>query len=140
MTQQRQPRILLIDDIPEVRALISMLFGNAGYDIDAVDHMKQSSKRWRDYDIVLLDVMMPGEHGHNIAIRHMKHWGDSDRRPIIVLFSALSSDRLKEIASEIKTSARGASVYFFQKGRGIADLIEMVGSLANGSVEKEGAL
>ncbi|MBN2061652.1 MAG: response regulator [Deltaproteobacteria bacterium] len=60
-----QPRLLVVDDEEKVRKYLSKLLTNRGYQVDiapdgttALEMLKKT-----DYDIVLLDVIMPGPDG-----------------------------------------------------------------------------
>lgn len=55
-------RILIVDDEPEIRMLARMMLNSEGYDIDEVKSGEDCLKilKKETYDLILLDVMMPG--------------------------------------------------------------------------------
>lgn len=63
------PRILIVDDEPQIRTFLSFTFENAGYAVttaanggDAIALLADES-----FDILLSDVMMPEINGHQLA-------------------------------------------------------------------------
>lgn len=56
-----RPKILVVDDDEDVQELCRVLLSDAGYDVDTVsDGMRaQQHVRERDYDLFLIDLMMP---------------------------------------------------------------------------------
>ena len=59
-------KILIVDDDPDIREVLSIQLGNEGYDVlEAADGMKAigSVAQNPDVDLVILDVMMPGMSG-----------------------------------------------------------------------------
>ncbi|CUA99888.1 response regulator [Thiomonas bhubaneswarensis] len=77
------PRILVVDDDPELRAMLrDYLVGN-GYEVDLAAHgeaMRESLARARP-QAVILDIMLPGEDGLALA-RELRRDGDL---PILML-------------------------------------------------------
>lgn len=64
-------RILVVDDDPEIRALLEEYLGENGYltssipDGDSLEALLEK----RDVDLVILDVMLPGEDGYTLCRR-----------------------------------------------------------------------
>lgn len=57
-------KILVVDDDPDIRSLVKRALVSDGHQVDtAEDASGLSSERCRMYDLLLLDVMMPGEDG-----------------------------------------------------------------------------
>jgi two-component system, cell cycle response regulator CpdR len=63
------PRILIVDDEPQITAFLSLMFERAGYAVktacsgrDAIALCSQEP-----FDVVLSDVMMPEMNGHQLA-------------------------------------------------------------------------
>ena len=87
---QRKLRLLIVEDEIAIRTGLVDVFVYHGYDVDvAVDgpsglKMAQSGR----YDLVLLDVMLPGRNGYEIceAIR------EGDREQPIIMLTAKSGD------------------------------------------------
>lgn len=65
------PRVLVVDDDRETRELLSLYLGDQGFDVATVDDGK-AMDRWLAFnttDIVVLDLMLPGEDGLSLARR-----------------------------------------------------------------------
>jgi two-component system response regulator RegX3 len=101
---QRKLRLLIVEDETAIRTGLVDVFVYHGYDVDfAVDGptgfaMAQSGR----YDLILLDVMLPGRNGYEIceAIREV------DREQPIIMLTAKSGD-----ADIIQGLALGADDY-----------------------------
>jgi DNA-binding response OmpR family regulator len=63
------PRILLADDEPDIVAPVSYALRSDGFDVDAVGNGEQAlaAARSGDYDLVILDVMMPKLSGNEVC-------------------------------------------------------------------------
>jgi two-component system phosphate regulon response regulator OmpR len=63
------PHILVVDDDHRIRALIARLLGDAGYRVSTASDVSvaRSALRGLTFDLVVLDVMMPGESGLDLA-------------------------------------------------------------------------
>ena len=59
------PSILIVDDEPGVRSALAGVLRDEGYDVDAVDSGEACLERLAGhvYDVVLLDVWLPGMDG-----------------------------------------------------------------------------
>lgn len=70
------PHILIVDDEPAIRSLLSLHFARAGYEVaqaaNAFDAMSLCGEK--SFDVVLSDVEMTGVNGHELvrwlACRH----------------------------------------------------------------------
>lgn len=64
------PRILMVDDNHEIREVVNILLTGEGYQVDeAVDGREALEKiRENSYDLVILDVMMPGMNGYQTCM------------------------------------------------------------------------
>ncbi|MCC6593374.1 MAG: response regulator, partial [Xanthomonadales bacterium] len=77
-------RILLVDDDPGLRELLSRYLGREGYSVKAVAE-GVAGKRALDqghYDLIVLDLMLPGEDGLSIC-RRLR--GTKNNIPIVML-------------------------------------------------------
>jgi two-component system OmpR family response regulator len=103
MTAQSLPmdlhsRILVVDDDPELRKLITDFLAGHGYVVTAVANAIEMRRDIRDNppDLVILDVMMPGEDGLSAARRLAAESG-----PAVIMLSALGSDTDRIIGLEV---------------------------------------
>ena len=65
----RQPRILVVDDDPNIRELLTQEFAEAGYAVDIASNGRQALTVVRQDrpDLIVLDVMMPEMNGFDVA-------------------------------------------------------------------------
>ena len=91
-------RLLVVDDDPEIRELTQAYLSKQGFQVDCVE----SGKAMDTYlagqlpDLVVLDLMLPGEHGLSIA-RRLK----ADRDIPIIIVSAQGEDVDRIIGLEV---------------------------------------
>ena len=88
------PEILVVDDDRNAAAYVAELLKRTGYDVvvahggaEALDVIRE-----RQFDLVLLDVMMPGMDGFTAAVRMREAFGKDNFVPIILL-SALTGQK-----------------------------------------------
>lgn len=85
-----KPRLLIVEDEAAIRSGLIDVFVYHGYDVDIADNgddglrLGQSGK----YDLILLDVMLPGVDGFEICNRIRQQ----DRQQPIIMLTAKSSD------------------------------------------------
>lgn len=81
--------ILTVDDSNEIRGIVKYYLENDGYEvleaINAFQTFKAVSNS-KKIDLILLDVMLPGTDGHEIA-RKLKEDKNTQKIPIIMLTS-----------------------------------------------------
>ena len=80
----RQQRLLVVDDDSRLRELLVRYLGEQGLEVKAVSDAPQMDKlRTREhFDLIVLDLMLPGEDGLTIC-RRLR--GTGDTTPIIML-------------------------------------------------------
>ncbi len=68
-TADREPRILVVDDEVNIRALLTQEFSDAGYRVSAAANGREAIAKVRAErpDLVVLDVMMPEMNGFDVA-------------------------------------------------------------------------
>jgi two-component system OmpR family response regulator len=94
------PSILLVDDDPGIRDLVSEFLSRHGYQVataedgSAMDRAIASADH--PFDLVVLDLMMPGENGLEIAKRLSARGG-----PAIIMLSAMGDDSDRIIGLEV---------------------------------------
>lgn len=60
---QEKQKILVADDEPEIREVLRMMLGSEGYEILEAANAAEAAARAEQVDLVILDIMMPGESG-----------------------------------------------------------------------------
>ena len=97
MTKTRQ-HLLLVDDEASIRDPLSKYLERQGFRVtDAADaSMARSSLLAYDIDLVLLDIMMPGEDGLSLC-RHIA----ANNGPPVILLTAKSEETDRIIGLEI---------------------------------------
>lgn len=70
-----QSRILIVDDNSEIREVINILLSGEGYEVeeagDGVSALEKIQKE--NYDLIILDVMMPGLNGYQTCMEIRKN-------------------------------------------------------------------
>ena len=86
-------RLLVVDDDPEIRELTQAYLSRQGFEVDCVDGGVAMDEYLaaRQPDLIVLDLMLPGEHGLSIA-RRLK--GERDIPIIIVSAQGEDVDRI----------------------------------------------
>ena len=118
MNEVTAKRILVVDDETNMRTTLADILGDEGYVIDtAVDGLSAVEMcKQNDYDVVLLDVRMPGIDGVE-TFRRIRRHSESVR---VVMMSAYSMDDLKRAALE-----EGA-IAFLSKPLDIDNVISLI--------------
>lgn len=77
--------ILVVDDEPDIRQLVSEILEDEGYQVETAENAKQAREKWslRKPELVLLDIWMPDEDGISL----LKTWQDSGNLccPVIMM-------------------------------------------------------
>lgn len=94
------PNILLVDDDPGIRDLVSDFLSKHGYAVatagDGAEMDRVMAGSGQPFDLVVLDLMMPGENGLEIARRLSAKGG-----PAIIMLSAMGEDSDRIIGLEV---------------------------------------
>ncbi len=97
--RRRSPRILVVDDNPDIVLLMQELLASRGYDAVAVSRAAEAEAEIHRHppDLVLLDVVMPGKSGYELC-RDIKD-NPATRLIPVVLITGLSDreDKLRGI-------------------------------------------
>ncbi|WP_397451186.1 EAL domain-containing protein [Pseudomonas sp. NA-150] len=98
--------ILVVDDDPQVRKLLDMLLRHEGYQTHIASSGEEALEILKDHppDLILLDVMMPGMDGYQVA-SHLKASADTSNIPIILLTA------LNDHAARLEGLAAGAEEF-----------------------------
>ncbi len=95
---QRAKRILIVDDEEQNRDLLEALLEAFGYEFEtARDGIEALAKIKLDIDLVILDVMMPGMDGFEVAQRIRKDSTSHDVPIIMVTSLSGKDDRLRAV-------------------------------------------
>lgn len=92
-------RILMVDDDPGIRDVVSDFLGKHGYRVETVanaNEMERALERG-PVDLVVLDVMLPGEDGLAICRR----LSASEAAPPIIMLSAMGEDTDRIVGLEL---------------------------------------
>lgn len=85
-TQNQSPnrKVLVVDDDPRLRDLLRRYLSEQGFNVFIAENGKEMSKLWQreHFDLLILDIMLPGEDGLSIC-RRLR--GGQDNTPIIML-------------------------------------------------------
>ena len=97
------PHILVVDDDTRIRDLLKQYLAEQGYRVSIAANAKEARRRLEglDFDLIVLDVMMPGESGVELteSLREQKEV------PILMLTA------LSEIENRVSGLAAGADDY-----------------------------
>lgn len=129
-------RILVVDDNPEIREILSILLGGEGYMVDEAKNGDEALTgiKGKDYDLIILDIMMPGMNGYQTCLEIRKN----NNAPILFLsartkegdkmlgFSSGGDDYLakpfsyNELVSRAKALIRRYQVYRGKEDRSVS--------------------
>ena len=92
------PRILVVDDDADLRRLIGEFLRGHGLEVDEARDAREMDARLADgrYDLVILDLMMPGEDGLSV-LRRLR----GPTRPAIIMLSAMGQDTDRIVGLEV---------------------------------------
>ena len=94
LLEAEAPHILVVDDDKRIRALLSRFLIGEGYRVSAAASAAEATARLRDllFDLIVLDVMMPGESGVQFAAR-LRDGASPLRDAPILMLTALSETK-----------------------------------------------
>jgi len=75
------PAILIVDDDRDIRTLVTALLADNGYAAHAVEDGRAMARALKTshYDLVILDLMLPGEDGLSLCRRCLLYTSPSPR-------------------------------------------------------------
>jgi CheY-like chemotaxis protein len=91
------PKILLVDDEPEILYLVRLMLEHEGYEVIEAKNGDECLKKLRSTapDLILLDIMMPGLDGWEIC-RRIKADKETKNIPVVMLTVRTSEDSIKK--------------------------------------------
>ncbi len=99
---EKKSRILIVDDDEHIRLLLQKMLKKLGHDTEtASDGFEAISKLVFDIDLILLDVIMPGMDGFQVAAEIRKNIEYSDVPIIMVTGLDSRDDRIKAVKSGV---------------------------------------
>jgi sigma-B regulation protein RsbU (phosphoserine phosphatase) len=119
-SQNENCRILIVDDIPQSIQVIAGILQNKGYQMAFAQDGKSALEKVRQvkFDLILLDVMMPGMDGFEVT-RILKASPDTKEIPVIMLTA-------KNEVAEILEGFEAGAVDYVTKPFNAAELLERV--------------
>jgi DNA-binding NtrC family response regulator len=111
--------ILVVDDDPEMRALLLDVLGNEGYEIAEAKNGAEAvlALRARKFDLILMDKNMPGPSGLDLLPGFRRVCPDS---PVIMMTA------FGDVPSYMEAVEKGATEYLFKPFR----MEELKGAIA----------
>jgi DNA-binding response OmpR family regulator len=113
-------KIMVVDDDPEYCRLLEQCFKGLGYTVRVASSGKRAMEEIGEFlpDLVLLDVMMPGDDGFSVCrqIRSQSEFAET----IIIMFTSQS-----ELEDKLRGIDSGANDYVV-KPSGLGELFEVV--------------
>jgi DNA-binding response OmpR family regulator len=96
-----RPRVLIVDDEPEIGRILALILGAAGFEATAVEGGRAALARIAQAppDVVLLDVRMPGLDGFEV-LRQVRESPATARLPVLML-TANTGDAERTRAAEL---------------------------------------
>jgi DNA-binding response OmpR family regulator len=96
----RKPTILIADDDPQILTMLGIRLAKKGYNILEASDGLQTLKQAREHhpDLVLLDVMMPGKNGWEVA-KEIR--GDDDLKNIGIVMLTAIGEKVNELTSPL---------------------------------------
>jgi DNA-binding response OmpR family regulator len=100
---KRRKRILLLDDDLSIHRLVTRLLGKDGFRVDVflTGNQAIAALRRQQYDVILLDLMMPHEGGMTV-IRHLRK-NDPPSLKRSILLTASPDSLIDALSGEVKT-------------------------------------
>ena len=73
-TGNKAPRVLIVDDNPEIREIIHILLGGEGYELEEAKNGDEALAKTEEdtFDLIILDIMMPGMDGYHTCMEIRK--------------------------------------------------------------------
>ena len=126
-SQDRQFKILLVDDSEDNRLLITHYLKSSPIDCDEASNGKEAVEKFRNgkYDLVFMDMQMPIMSGYKATevIRHMEAAENRNHTPIVALTATAV---LEELQRSLKSGCDRYMVKPVKKAEILQMLVEML--------------
>ena len=102
--ERRERHILVVDDDDRLRKLIKEFLSRAGFRVTAASDAAGADRLFEalDFDLMVLDVMMPGEDGMTFTRRLRGRGGETGRTPILMLTARdQTADRIEGLSNGV---------------------------------------
>ncbi|UAL11211.1 response regulator [Caulobacter segnis] len=102
--ERRERHILVVDDDDRLRKLIKEFLTRAGFRVTAAADAAKADNLFGalDFDLMVLDVMMPGEDGYAFTKRLRGKGGETGRTPILMLTARdQTADRIEGLSNGV---------------------------------------
>ena len=101
MAKVSRPRALVADDDPSIRQLLCTIVRRERFDVDSVADGAQAIEKLRqhEYDIILLDLMMPRVDGFDV-IDYLKE-NPPTTKPVVLVITAYADQKFKEVDASV---------------------------------------
>ena len=118
MNEKKKRRILVVDDDPSLLETLVDVLGEIGYEVDGVSGPEDAIRRCEEsgYDIIILDIRMPGMNGVELSKRISELRSDAR----IIMMSAYGMDE------RIAEAMRRGALAFLQKPFDIKEVTELI--------------
>ncbi len=96
--------LLIVDDDRRIRQLLSRFLTGEGYRVTAAENAEEASGRLRSlsFDLIILDVMMPGQNGYEFAAQLRAGDSPAAAAPILMLTAlADTQDRVRGLEAGV---------------------------------------
>lgn len=116
-------KILVVEDEPVLRETYELILSSEPYNVQTAFHGSKALEMCKntEYDLILLDLMMPVMDGVTFLEHYLKEIGGKDDLPKIIILSNLSSG--EELSKALKL---GASKNYVKADLSPKQLINMV--------------
>ncbi len=128
-TENRQYRILVVDDESAICALLEMALSAEGHQVETVGDPNLALDRLHDavFDLVISDINMPGLDGHALVDRIV---ASRPGLPVIMITAKASSETIS------KSFAQGIRAFLVKPFDDIGEVVEKVDSVLDAAMRR----
>jgi DNA-binding response OmpR family regulator len=98
--KSKETRVLVVDDEPEVHAVLGRMLAHSGYIVDAAFNASEAFRHIEEHkpDVVLLDIMMPATSGIEVCNQLKSNPETQDIIILIISARDAQADRIEGLA------------------------------------------